>query len=139
MTEVEAFEILALHSGSSPNVDDPRFDSGFLGSLRPYKGALNENNFREVMDAMFTLRTRMIIPGKIGLEAIKDVHRILDLARYWALHPDGMLRRNKLIGEDEVAKMSEWLDIMSGTWKWILDGADDETIFGRYNEYKAGG
>ncbi|WP_411845565.1 hypothetical protein AAFN60_18180 [Roseibacillus persicicus] len=139
MTEVEAFETLALHSGSSPNVDDPRFDCGFLGSLRPYKGTLDENNFREVMDAMLTLRTRMMIPGKIGLEAIKDVHRILDLARHWALHPEGMLRRNNLIEEGEMDQMSEWLNIMSGTWKWILDGADDETILGQYNEYKARG
>jgi hypothetical protein len=38
MTFEQAIEQLSFHCGSNPNVDDPRWQEGFLQTLRPYRG-----------------------------------------------------------------------------------------------------
>ena len=56
MSIEEAKELLSYHSFRNENVEDPREINGFLGSLRPFKGELNENNFIEVMECMKVLQ-----------------------------------------------------------------------------------
>ena len=40
-----AKHLLRLHSFEDPEPHHPKQDSGFLGSVRPYRGSLNPKNF----------------------------------------------------------------------------------------------
>ena len=56
MSIEEAKELLSYHSFRNENIEEPREINGFLGSLRPFKGELNEKNFIEVMECMKVLQ-----------------------------------------------------------------------------------
>ena len=50
-----AKELLSFHSCRNENIDDPRWENGFLGILRPFQGELNEKNFIEIMECLKVL------------------------------------------------------------------------------------
>lgn len=52
MTPAEAKTALQFHAFRHPEFEDERACNGFLGSLRPYRGRLNEASFHEVMQAL---------------------------------------------------------------------------------------
>lgn len=58
------------------------------------------------------------------------------LARAWAVYPDGMLQSNGLISKEQVDQMEEWLDMISYAVMVILEGEGqlDEALWG-YREY----
>lgn len=37
-----AIEELSFHCGTHPDIDHPRWDAGFLQTLRPYRGQLDK-------------------------------------------------------------------------------------------------
>ena len=41
-----AVEELTFHCGTNPNIDDPRWNAGFLQTLRPYSGRLDADAFQ---------------------------------------------------------------------------------------------
>lgn len=49
MNAEDAKLLLSYHSGRNPDVENPKWAGGFLGSLRPFRGSLMEENFHEVM------------------------------------------------------------------------------------------
>lgn len=46
----EAKELLSFHSTRNSDIDNPKWENGFLGSLRPFSGELHNENFFEVME-----------------------------------------------------------------------------------------
>ncbi|MCM1327630.1 MAG: hypothetical protein NC094_02815 [Bacteroidales bacterium] len=135
MSIEEARELLAYHSCRSGNTDDPKWINGFLGSLRPFKGELIENNFIEVMECMRALQDEFN-QDKIDKNILSDIVAITYLARVWA-SPDGMLGSNKLLSEEQTAKLNLWADMIQEALMWLLDGAPEEA-FWSYEMYLEG-
>ena len=102
MSIEEAKERLTYHSGRNENVEDPKWVKGFLGSLRPFRGELIEDNFIEVMECMKVLQGEFE-QDKIDRNMLSDIVGITYLARTWAA-PYGMLGSNKLLSEEQTAK-----------------------------------
>jgi|SRR6478735_7093193 len=137
MTREEAKELLQLHSFSHPNAhSDPRAERGFLGSLRPYQGSLIPANFHGVMAALVTLATELEQPS-LDREVVSAVWGITHLARAWGLEPEGMLRRNNLISEEDIETLASWVDAISYATMMLLDGAGLEEALEPYHEIQS--
>lgn len=128
----EAKELLAYHSGRNGNIDNSKWINGFLGSLRPFRGELIESNFIEVMECMKVLQNEFM-QDKVDKYILSDIVGITYLARIWA-SPEGMLGSNKLLSEEQTAKLSLWVDIIQETLVWLLDDAPEEA-FSSYKMY----
>ena len=48
----EAKERLSYHSGRNEDIHNPKWEHGFLGSLRPFQGELRKENFIDVMECL---------------------------------------------------------------------------------------
>lgn len=67
-----------------------------------------------------------------------NVSSIITFGRAWAVHEQGMLRRNKLITASQAKTIEEWIDCISYAWTVLLDTNDSELAFEYYdNDYKA--
>lgn len=49
MTKEEAYTLLSFHSCRNNDIENEKWENGFLGSLRPFQGKLYECNFIEIM------------------------------------------------------------------------------------------
>ncbi|MDF1755233.1 MAG: hypothetical protein P1U89_20760 [Verrucomicrobiales bacterium] len=136
MTPSEAKVLLSYHSGRNADIDHPKWETGFLGSLRPFRGYLLPENFHEVMACLRALAPEISQGGTIDREVVNDVVGILHLGRSWAIHPDGMLQRNNLISEADVARLEDWLDTISYSFMMVLDSDDPEEWFSQYEDGK---
>jgi hypothetical protein len=136
MTSAEARESLRFHSGSHPDVDDPRWSRGFLGMLRPY-GGLRETSFHEVMRALRELATDLQ-NEMVDREVVSALFGICHLARAWGIHPDGMLRRNGLIAPTDVERLERWVWTISYATSCVLDGSIDEAFAEYDRDYGVG-
>ena len=131
MNPSEAKELLQLHSYQHPDLDHPKMRSGFLGCLRPYRGALVEENFHEVMRALRGVAALLEQP-QVDQEIINALWGICHLARAWGVAPSGMLRRNSLISSDDVVQLEAWIDCISEATMFLLDHAGSDEAFHDY-------
>lgn len=130
----QAKESLSFHSGRNSNTDDPRWQRGFLGSLRPYQGmALVEENFHNVIECLRVLAP-MLENDAIDKSIVSDISGILCLGKAWAVDDEGMLQRNKLISEQQAFQIDGWLGCISYAWMMLLDTQDELLAFEIYNE-----
>lgn len=109
-------------------------ESGFLGSLRPFRGQLIEENFHELMEIVRTLAPQLKQPA-LNREVMSCLWSIMHLARAWAISADGMLRRNQLISDEQIALMEEWLDLLSYAVLILIEDGGEEEAFWGYKEY----
>lgn len=109
-------------------------ESGFLGSLRPFRGQLIEENFHELMEIVRTLAPQLKQPA-LNREVMSCLWSIMHLARAWAISADGMLRRNQLISDEQIALMEEWLDLLSYAVMILIEDGGEEEAFWGYKEY----
>jgi hypothetical protein len=128
VTPGDARRILLLHSIGDPTGVDPKWETGFIGMLRPYHG-LREENFHEVMACLRALRS-VIARESLDRGLVDAVWTLCHLSRAWGLDPDGMLQRNKLMAPEDVRKLQSWIDTISWTVFWLLqpDGATNEAF-----------
>jgi hypothetical protein len=61
-------------------------------------------------------------------ELMSSVWAIAHLGRSWALEPEGMLRRNGLISEDDQVKLAAFISRFEYAVMMLLDGAKDEAF-----------
>ena len=73
---------------------------------------------------------------KVDKNILSDIIGITHLARVWA-SPDGMLGSNKLLAEEQTAKLNLWVDIIQEALMWLLDDAPEEA-FWSYKMYLEG-
>lgn len=135
MNETEAKEFLLLH-GFAGDLKNPKMASGFLGSLRPYRG-LNESNFHEIMAALRVLAPHFAAE-QLDRKLISALWTMGHLARAWGVHPEGMLRRNNLIEEADWRRLEEWIDTISYAVFMLLEG-DETAAFDGYENRKSAG
>ena len=122
-----ARELLLLHSCGHPDFNNPKWSSGFLGSLRPYRG-LNEDNLHEVMRAIVTVAPQVIHQPYVDREIVDALFSLSWLARSWGLHPNGMLQRNHLIGDADIERLEGWVEAIEWATSMLLGGADDASV-----------
>ena len=114
----EAKQLLLKHScGTSSGW----FDDGFLGMLRPYQG-LREPNFHQVMEALFVVGEELHATPVVERDLVRSLWEMCWAARYWGLHPDGMLKRNKLISADDAKRLETWVDLIEWAALFLLSG-----------------
>jgi hypothetical protein len=63
-------------------------------------------------------------PPKLNRRLINSLWAICDYARTWGLDPDGMLRKNDLISDQEQAELKQWIDGIAEKVAFWLDGMD---------------
>ena len=79
MDKTEARIRLSFHSGRNSLIDDPRWANGFLGSLRPFRGELRQENFHVHMhiSAVKSLALR-VKPSIINTKS-QEIHTVFFL------------------------------------------------------------
>ena len=128
----KAKELLSLHSGRNNDIHNPKWKNGFLGSLRPFRGELNEENFIEIMECLKTLKSEISAPT-IEQAIVSDIIGIIHLTRAWT-SPYGMLSCNQLLTEEQTKCLLTWIDIIECCFMYLLEN-DEEDAFFDYEEY----
>lgn len=128
----EAKELLSFHSTRNENINDSRWENGFLGSLRPFRGELCQENFIEVMECLKTLKDELIKPT-IDQTIVSDIVSIIHLTRVWASQ-EGMLGSNHLLNEEQTKHLLAWVDIIESCFMFLLEEAEEEA-FTDYEDY----
>ena len=125
MDYASAVEQLTFHCGTNPDIDDPRWAAGFLQSLRPYRGQLDTDAMDDVLACVDAVADHLTTADSLDRTVINSLWGINHYARSWALHPDGMLRRNGLISDADRQYLSDWLDDFADRIAMMLDGGAD--------------
>lgn len=132
MTKNEALEILSFHSCRNRNVDDPRWEFGFVGRLRPSGGELNEDNFIQIMESIRILRDELS-SELLDKNLVYDIMSIVHLTRVWCMPAN--VGANSIVSEHEQQMLLQWVQIIEKTLFYLLDGADDDIAFQDYDCY----
>lgn len=132
MDKSTAKELLSFHSSRNGDIHNPKWENGFLGSLRPFSGELHKENFVEVMECLKALKDEFSA-SMIEKDIAADVIAIIHLTRAWAA-PDGMLGCNGLLTEEQTKHLLAWVDIIESCFMYLLDD-DVEEAFSDYEAY----
>lgn len=132
MTKTEAIELLKHHSHTHPDGNHPLSENGFLGSLRPFDGKLYEKNYHEVM-LILKLLADEFRKEQLDKGILISFWAICHSSRLWGIEKDGMLQRNGLISPDQVTELNGWIEQISETVFFLLEGQDDDIAFGNYH------
>jgi hypothetical protein len=133
MTVQEAIEELQYQSGNHENIESERWENGFLGQLRPYKGVLHEKNYHLIIRALKVLAPELE-KDFIDKNIINSIWGICHLGRMWAIHPDGMLQSNKLINKQQASQIDNWLIDVSYVAFCLLSGTGSDEAFADYDK-----
>lgn len=123
MTREEAIELLMYHSGDHRDIHNPKWSTGFLGSLRPYKGHFIQQNYKEVMACIGALADDLGQGETVGRQAVACLWGICHRARAWGIEPRGMLPSNNLISDEDIDQLDRWIYAISYATMMLLDGA----------------
>ena len=118
-----AKELLSFHSCRNENIDDPRWENGFLGILRPFQGELNEKNFIEIMECLKVLAPE-IQKENIDKNIVSDIMNIIHFTRNW-VSEGGMLTRNSKLTAEQTKYLLAWIDIIETCFIYLLEDASD--------------
>ena len=72
MTFEEARERLRFHDGSHPDIEDPRWERGFLQSLRPYRG-LDEAAYLDLTACVEAVSDHLQHSGTLDRDVINSL------------------------------------------------------------------
>jgi hypothetical protein len=118
----QAKRLILLHGlGIEVPDPDPLLKHGFIGCLRPYSG-LREHNFHELIEALLVVGERFHGAAMVDREIVFALWHICATARRYGIWPDGMLRRNKLISAEDVARLERWVDVIERMSTRLLIG-----------------
>jgi hypothetical protein len=127
--------LLLNGSGTSDADGNPLVqDDGFLGTLRPYQG-LKDDNFHNVMEALFVVGNHFSESSHVDRELVSSIWWMCNRARLWGIDPEGMLRRNNLITDEDVSRLAEWIDVIEYTTLNLLNGNGTREAINTYAQY----
>ncbi|WP_181151090.1 hypothetical protein [Paenibacillus sp. PCH8] len=134
LAEIEEYELedTQLDMGHTAVSWDGRWIA--YGSLRPFRGQLHEENFHELMEILRVLAPELARPS-LDREVMACMWSITHLTRAWAIEPEGMLRSNHLISDEQVVMMEEWLNLFSYAVMILIEGGGEEEAFWEYQQY----
>ncbi|MEW4563250.1 hypothetical protein AB1K70_12035 [Bremerella sp. JC770] len=97
--------LLLMHSGRidiDPEEVQPGQEfPGYLNHLRPFRGTVNRACLHEIFQALFVVRDRWAEQEYVEGRLVAAVWDIARTTLHWAIYPEGMLPRNKLINESD--------------------------------------
>ncbi len=125
-----ARERILIHGGCHPEASP---EDGFLGSLRPYRG-LDADSYHDLMACLRALAPMLRASESLDRELANALFGIAHYVRAWALHPEGMLRRNDLIAGADRMVLEAWLDAYTHAVACLLDGQEVALAFEPYGE-----
>ena len=125
MTREEAKVALSFHSGRNADIKNPRWEAGFVPSLRPFREEGQEASFHEIMEAILALAPSLQ-GDSVEEPLMADLWGIVHLAKYW-----GYSNRDVLT-DAEAERVEFYADHISVTVFCLLDGCDVETAFELY-------
>jgi hypothetical protein len=114
MTYDEARAVILFHgTGATPSdvgweKQMEVWEDGFLGSLRRFRGTLDERNFHEVIQAIEIVAPHLH-EEKVDRELMSSLWAITYLGWLWGLAPDRMLQRNNLISSEDTERLHDWI------------------------------
>lgn len=120
-----AIEKLSFHCGSNPAVDDPRWENGFLQTLRPYSGTLRVDVWMDLLDCVEAVSDHLSNANTLDRRLMNSLWGICHFARTWGIHEDGMLVRNRLITAEDRLKLHDWICTLSDRIAMMLDTGDE--------------
>lgn len=127
MTKEDAYILLSYHSCRNGGIGNEKWENGFLGSLRPFRGKLYECNFIEIMECLKVLADDFVKPA-IDQTLISDVCSIIHLGRRWIDGAD-------FVSQEQQKQIIEWVDIIQDCFYYLI-GGDVVAAFLEYEEYK---
>ena len=107
-------------------------ENGFLGSLRPFQGKIYEENFKEIIECLKTLKIE-IKKENIDKNIVSDIISIIHLTRIW-VSEKGILGENNLLTNEQTKYLLTWVDIIESCFMYLLEGASEEAFLD-YNDY----
>lgn len=134
MDRDQAIELLLLHSCSHPDSNHPKWETGFLGMLRPFSGALIEDNYHEVIACIRCLADEIRSEGPVDKRIVSSLWGICYSARVWGVEEGGMLSRNNLISDEQVRTLDDWVDAISYATMELLAGVDLDGALAPYEQ-----
>lgn len=134
MERHEAVRLLKYHAFAHEDIKHPKMEHGFLGSLRPFRGQLIEESFHELMTILRVLAPELS-NSALDREIMACLWSITHLARAWAVEPEGMLRSNHLISDEQAQLMEEWLNMFSYAIMILIEDGGEQEAFWEYQQY----
>ena len=131
----DALNTILLHGISRSDVplQEALLENGFIGCLRPWSG-LRDDNYRELMGAILSLHNSLNAEHSWPKELVHGLVGITRMAHCWALDDAGMLRRNNLITDAELAKLRGWTRQIESVMEQLLMGNDPLEIYPELRE-----
>ena len=127
-----AKELLSFHSCRNDDINNPKWENGFLGSLRAFQGKIYEENFKEIIECLKTLKME-IKKENIDKNIVSDIISIIHLTRVW-VSEKGMLGENNLLTNEQTKYLLTWVDIIESCFMYLLEGTSEEAFLD-YNDY----
>ena len=127
-----AKELLSFHSCRNDDINNPKWENGFLGSLRAFQGKIYEENFKEIIECLKTLKME-IKKENIDKNIVSDIISIIHLTRVW-VSEKGMLGENNLLTNEQTKYLLTWVDIIESCFMYLLEDASEEAFFD-YDDY----
>src|SRR5579871_738708 len=125
--------MILMHSIGREDVPLERalYPDGFLGCLRPFSG-LREENFLRVMEAILALKPHLAGQALWERRLVEGLWGLTTTARLWALDPDGILQRNRLLSADDRARLLRWVQCIEMAVSWLLRSEDPAEALAYY-------
>lgn len=131
-----AIEELLFQSGAHSDIENPKWENGFVGRLRPFNGKLYEDNFHKIVNALHILSDEFS-HNNIRKDIISSIWAICHLTKTWAINSDGMLQSNSLITSKQTKQLENWIEHISHITFYLIDGCGNNVAFEDYNtEFK---
>lgn len=130
MSPTEAKALILRQTDPDSGVGEP---SSLLGGLRPFRGILPTRCFHETMAALRVLAPTLSSSNAVDRELISALWTLCHLLRCWALDPDGMLRSNSLLSDDQMATIDGWHNMLSYAVMILLETNDPSEAFNDYD------
>ncbi|WP_372364847.1 hypothetical protein [Candidatus Uabimicrobium sp. HlEnr_7] len=128
----DAKEVLAIHSGFSKTFDYSN-ETDFLGTLRPYQG-IEDEYFHEIVEALFSIQDHFK-QDVVDRELMLYLWEICSSTICLALREGSLLRRNKLISDEDLKKLNSWIHIIDSIGRYLLIKLSLADIIFSYVEY----
>lgn len=135
MNKEEALMLLSFHSGRNSDIDNIKWETGFLGSLRKFNGKLEESNFIEIMECLKVL-SKDFDSEKIDRDLVADLFGIFYQTNLW-MEDGGYLKE---IDKEVKDKIKIWMKIYSNALSLLLEYGEVgcKEAFLEYEDYIKG-
>lgn len=134
--EQAAIEELLFQSGAHLDIENPKWENGFIGMLRPFNTKLSEDNFHKIVNALYVLSDEFS-HNNIRKDIISSIWVICHLTKTWAINSEGILQSNSLITTEQIKQIENWTEHISHITFCLIDGCKNNIAFEDYNiEFK---